>query len=60
MTQDKSKGFTSTAQFLDRRLQEVAFIGKTSSQLSTLISFGLNTGINILKSVSVGRLKYME
>lgn len=34
MTQDKSQDFQETWKFLDRRLQDVAFVGRTVSEVS--------------------------
>ncbi|CAG8437761.1 10135_t:CDS:10 [Ambispora gerdemannii] len=39
MTQDKSPEYQATFEFLDRRLQEIAFLGKTISEVNAFVKF---------------------
>lgn len=50
MTQDRSKNFIDTEQFLDRRLEDVRVLGNNASSISEWVSFtGLST-VNVLRS----------
>ncbi|KAI9102059.1 COQ9-domain-containing protein [Phlyctochytrium arcticum] len=50
MTQDRSINFEETSKFLDRRLQDVAFVGKSFSQVSNYVAFGVRSAFGILSS----------
>ncbi|KAI9331948.1 COQ9-domain-containing protein [Obelidium mucronatum] len=50
MTQDKSPDFVETAKFLDRRLQDVGFIGRTSDSVSKMVDFGVKSAFGVLAS----------
>ncbi|KAJ3016686.1 Ubiquinone biosynthesis protein coq9, mitochondrial, partial [Thoreauomyces humboldtii] len=43
MTQDRSPDFVETFKFLDRRLQDVGVIGKTTAQVTSFMQFGLRS-----------------
>jgi hypothetical protein len=40
MTQDVSQDYSLTRDFMNRRLQDVAFIGQTTGQVKMLAEFG--------------------
>ncbi|KAJ3130893.1 Ubiquinone biosynthesis protein coq9, mitochondrial, partial [Irineochytrium annulatum] len=50
MTQDKSEDFTQTDKFLDRRLQDVAFVGKSVAEVNKMATFGLQSAFGVLAS----------
>ncbi|KND03526.1 rpsU-divergently transcribed protein [Spizellomyces punctatus DAOM BR117] len=50
MTQDRSPDFEETWKFLDRRLQDVAFIGRTASEVTNYLQFGVRSAFGILSS----------
>ncbi|KAJ3217077.1 E2 ubiquitin-conjugating protein mms2 [Dinochytrium kinnereticum] len=52
MTQDQSPNFVETEKFLDRRLQDVAVIGKTAGEVKNIVNFSVSTFAGILRSVS--------
>ncbi|KAJ3234300.1 Ubiquinone biosynthesis protein coq9, mitochondrial [Chytriomyces hyalinus] len=50
MCQDKSPNFAETEKFLDRRLQDVAFIGRTTNEVSNIVQFGVKSALGVLAS----------
>ncbi|KAJ1328492.1 rpsU-divergently transcribed protein [Batrachochytrium salamandrivorans] len=55
MTTDKSKGFEQTFRFLDRRLKDVGTFGRSVSQVSNVVGFGVRSAMGVLQSkASVG------
>ncbi|KAJ1549205.1 Ubiquinone biosynthesis protein coq9, mitochondrial [Cladochytrium tenue] len=57
MSQDRSPDFSGTTRFLDRRLQDVAFVGRSMAELSNLATFGLRSAQGLLHSVMVLLIK---
>ncbi|KAI8812790.1 COQ9-domain-containing protein [Cladochytrium replicatum] len=53
MTQDQSPDFAETWKFLDRRLQDTAFFGKTVNDAFSFVNFGLKSLDGLLVSVSI-------
>ena len=51
MTQDKTPGFEETERFLDRRLQDVAFVGRSMAEFRNLAAFGIKSAQGVLASV---------
>ena len=43
MTQDQSPDFEATREFLDRRLQDTAYLGKTMGQMNGILNLGLKS-----------------
>ncbi|RKO93180.1 COQ9-domain-containing protein [Blyttiomyces helicus] len=52
MTQDKSPDFEETFKFLDRRLQDVGTIGRTTAEINNIVNFGFKSAKGILETVS--------
>ncbi|KAJ3059651.1 Ubiquinone biosynthesis protein coq9, mitochondrial [Podochytrium sp. JEL0797] len=50
MTQDKSPNFVETEKFLDRRLANVAFIGRTTGEVGKIVDFGVKSALGVLAS----------
>ncbi|KAH6575219.1 hypothetical protein BASA62_002038 [Batrachochytrium salamandrivorans] len=50
MTTDKSKGFEQTFRFLDRRLKDVGTFGRSVSQVSNVVGFGVRSAMGVLQS----------
>lgn len=50
MTQDKTPGFEETERFLDRRLQDVAFVGRSMAEFRNLAAFGIKSAQGVLAS----------
>ncbi|ORY51807.1 ubiquinone biosynthesis protein COQ9 [Rhizoclosmatium globosum] len=50
MTQDKSPNFTETEKFLDRRLNDVAFVGRTSAEVGQMLEFGIKSALGVAAS----------
>ncbi|KAI9204613.1 COQ9-domain-containing protein [Polychytrium aggregatum] len=50
MTQDRSPEFAETWKFLDRRLQDTAFVGRSASEIKNIADFGAKTICGILSS----------
>ncbi|KAI9329667.1 COQ9-domain-containing protein [Zopfochytrium polystomum] len=57
MTQDRSPDYSQTEKFLDRRLQDVAFIGRTANEVSNLVTFGVRSAQGILASRGIHLFK---
>ncbi|KAF8472078.1 COQ9-domain-containing protein [Kalaharituber pfeilii] len=55
MTQDKSTGYASTWDFLDRRLREVKILGDMASSVGSYLDFTMHSVMNVLRSKSVIR-----
>ncbi|KAI8907465.1 COQ9-domain-containing protein [Powellomyces hirtus] len=51
MTQDRSPDFEETWKFLDRRLQDVAFFGRTTSEITNYLQFGIKSAFGVLSSM---------
>ncbi|KAI8614065.1 COQ9-domain-containing protein [Chytriomyces sp. MP71] len=50
MTQDKSPNFVDTEKFLDRRLADTAFIGRTTNEVRNMVGFGVRSVFGVLAS----------
>ncbi|KAL1920919.1 uncharacterized protein VTP21DRAFT_11554 [Calcarisporiella thermophila] len=50
MTQDSSPDFQETFRFLDRRLEDVAILGKSVNEISNLMSFAARSALGIIES----------
>ncbi|KAJ3288108.1 Ubiquinone biosynthesis protein coq9, mitochondrial [Borealophlyctis nickersoniae] len=50
MAQDKSPGFEETWKFLDRRLMDVGTVGRTVSEMSNVVDFGIKSVSGLLSS----------
>ncbi|KAJ3042098.1 Ubiquinone biosynthesis protein coq9, mitochondrial [Rhizophlyctis rosea] len=50
MTQDKSVDFEETWAFLDRRLQDVGTVGRTTAEVSAIVDFGVKSAYGFLQS----------
>ncbi|KAJ3302612.1 Ubiquinone biosynthesis protein coq9, mitochondrial [Blyttiomyces sp. JEL0837] len=59
MTQDKTPDFSGTIEFLDRRLGDVAFLGRTVSEVNNVVSFGVRSAFGILASRGI-RLPFQK
>ncbi|KAJ3105275.1 hypothetical protein HDU97_008298 [Phlyctochytrium planicorne] len=57
MTQDQSVDFLETEKFLDRRLQDVAFLGRTANEVSTIAAASARTFLGILRSLAAAKRK---
>ena len=53
MTQDNSKDFEATWEFLDRRLNDVKTIGSTVSNIASYLDFTVHAFANVLRSKNV-------
>ncbi|KAI9015196.1 COQ9-domain-containing protein [Gaertneriomyces semiglobifer] len=53
MTQDRSRDFEETGKFMERRLQDVATVGKASGALSGYVNFAKSAISGVLASVRV-------
>jgi ubiquinone biosynthesis protein COQ9 len=51
MTTDKSPDFSETKRFLNDRLKDVAFLGRSIAEVNTLISFGVKSVKGLFESV---------
>ncbi|KAJ3055252.1 Ubiquinone biosynthesis protein coq9, mitochondrial [Rhizophlyctis rosea] len=50
MTQDKSPDCEETWAFLDRRLQDVGTVGRTTAEVSSIVNFGVKSAYGFLQS----------
>ncbi|KAJ3416718.1 Ubiquinone biosynthesis protein coq9, mitochondrial [Chytridiales sp. JEL 0842] len=55
MTQDKSADLSATKRFLDDRLKDVAFVGRSIGELNALVSFGAKSLMGLLESSKEGQ-----
>ena len=53
MTQDTSKGFVETEQFLDSRLQDLQSVGGVMGKLGEWVNYTGHSTINVLRSKGV-------
>lgn len=53
MTQDRSKDFRDTWEFLDRRLDDVKTVGMTTKNVGEYVGFTLAAAANVLRSKNV-------
>ncbi|KAJ3181980.1 Ubiquinone biosynthesis protein coq9, mitochondrial [Geranomyces variabilis] len=51
MTQDKSPDFQETWKFLDRRLQDVGTLGRTTAEVTNYLQFGIRSAFGVLSSL---------
>ncbi|KAJ3136852.1 Ubiquinone biosynthesis protein coq9, mitochondrial [Geranomyces variabilis] len=51
MTQDKSPDFQETWKFLDRRLQDVGTLGRTTAEVTNYLQFGVRSAFGVLSSL---------
>ena len=53
MTRDSSPNFISTAEFLDRRLEDAQVVGQGISNVNQWVGFTANAVVNVLRSKGV-------
>ena len=53
MTQDKSKDFRDTWEFLDRRLEDVKDVGMATRNVGEYFEFTVRAAANVLRSKNV-------
>lgn len=51
MTQDDSEDFVETWRFLDRRLNDVAALGKATDEIRNIVNFATKSLVGIMTSV---------